>query len=168
MKKNSHLQTGFTLVEMVIVILIMSALAVTAYARISQIDTQARLAALQSFKASVLSVATMAKGVCLSDAQCQSTHSQGTPSTTIDGNTIYFTYGYPVGWLADNADGSGSLHQLLDPGKFVIQPSLSSLNRATYFLSGARDMAHCKLEYSIAGGTPSVSSITVNIDSSGC
>lgn len=168
MKKNSHLQTGFTLVEMVIVILIMSALAVTAYARISQIDTQARLASLQSFKASVLSVATMAKGVCLSDAQCQSTQSQGTPSSIIDGNTVYFTYGYPVGWLADNADGSGSLHQLLDPGKFLIQPSLSGLNRATYFLSGARDMAHCKLEYSIAGGTPSAPGITVNIDSSGC
>lgn len=168
MKKNSYLQTGFTLVEMVIVILIMSALAVTAYARISQIDTQARLAALQSFKASVLSVVTMAKGVCLSDAQCQSTQSQGTPSTTIDGNTIYFTYGYPVGWLTDHEDGSGSLHQLLDPGKFFIQPSLSGLNRATYFLSGARDMAHCKLEYSIAGGAPSVPGITVNIDSSGC
>lgn len=168
MKKNSHAQSGFTLVEMVVVILILSALAVTAYARISHIDTQARLAALQSFKANVLSVATMAKGVCMSDPQCNSSQSQATPSTTIEGNTIYFTHGYPVGWLADNEDGAGSLHQLLEPGKLAIQPSLSDLNHATYFLTGARDMNHCKLEYSIASGASTDSGLAVSIDSSGC
>lgn len=73
MQKNSYSQlgsfkqlgftSGFTLIELVIVMLILSVLAATAYARISQTGAQARLASLQSFKATVLSVATMAKGV---------------------------------------------------------------------------------------------------------
>ncbi|WP_047518269.1 type II secretion system protein [Methylophilus sp. Q8] len=165
MKKISHTQSGFTLIEMIVVMLILSALAVTAYARISQIDTQARLAALQSFKATVLSVATMAKGVCMSDPQCDG--NQTTPSAVIAGNTIYFSHGYPVGWLG-NEDGVGSLSQLVDAGKFSVQAALSDTNRATYTLQGARDSNHCKLEYIISTGSANTAGLSVSIDSTGC
>lgn len=99
MKKNSYSQLdsfkqpgvarGFTLVELVIVMLILSILAATAYARISQTGSQARLASLQSFKATVLSVATMAKGVCMADPQCDIEHGNVTSSTMIEGNNIF-------------------------------------------------------------------------------
>jgi len=165
MKKISRTQSGFTLIEMIVVMLILSALAVTAYARISQIDTQARLAALQSFKANVLSVATMAKGVCMSDPQCDG--NQTTPSAVIEGNTIYFSHGYPVGWLG-NENGAGSLSQLVDAGKFSVQAALSDTNRATYTLQGARDSNHCKLEYIISTGSANTAGLSVAIDSTGC
>jgi MSHA pilin protein MshA len=164
MKKISHTQSAFTLVEMVVVILILSALAVTAYARIAQIDTQARLASLQSFKANVLSTATMAKGMCMTDPLCDG--NQNTPSANINGNTIYFSHGYPVGWLG-NEDGAGSLYQLLDTGKFSVQPALSDTNHATYTLQGARDSNHCKLEYTITTGSANAG-LSVTIDSAGC
>jgi len=170
MKKISRtqpgfVQTGFTLIEMVVVMLILSALAVTAYARISQIDAQARLAALQSLKANVLAVATMAKGVCMSDPQCDG--NQNAPSAVIEGNTIYFSYGYPVGWLG-NADGAGTLSQLVDAGQFSLQAALSDTNRATYTLQGARDSNHCKLEYAISTGSANSAGLNVTIDSTGC
>ena len=164
MKNKPYSQSGFTLVEMVIVILILSALAVTAYARIAQIDTQARQASLQSFKASVLSVATMAKGVCMSEPQCAG--NQPVPSASIEGNTIYFSNGYPVGWLG-NDDGAGTLQQLLDVGKFSVQPSLSDNHRAIYYLQGARDASHCKLEYIISTGAANTSGLTVKTDNRG-
>jgi len=165
MKNKPYSQSGFTLVEMVIVILILSALAVTAYARMAQIDTQARQASLQAFKANILSVATMAKGVCMSDPQCAD--NQAAPSAMIEGNTIYFSHGYPVGWLG-NEDGTGTLQQLVDAGKFSVQTSLSDSNRAIYYLQGARDVSRCKLEYAISTGAASISDLTVSIDSSGC
>jgi MSHA pilin protein MshA len=176
MKKNSYSQLdsfkqpgvarGFTLVELVIVMLILSILAATAYARISQTGSQARLASLQSFKATVLSVATMAKGVCMADPQCDIDHSNVTSSTMIEGNNILFTGRYPVGLAPNNAAG---LDQLIQPGsRFTIQPELSDINRATYFLAGARDEHHCKLEYSITSAPSTPSALSVTIDSSGC
>lgn len=165
MKKISRTFSGFTLIEMIVVMLILSALAVTAYARISQIDTQARLAALQAFKANVLAVATMAKGVCMSDPQCDG--NQNAPSAVIEGNTIYFSHDYPVGWLG-NADGAGTLSKLVDAGKFSVQAALSDTNHATYTLQGARDSNHCKLEYTITTGSANASGLNVTIDSSGC
>lgn len=152
-------QRGLTLVELVVVILILSALAATAYARISQTGAQARLASLQSFKATVLSVATMAKGVCIADPQCGIDHGQIT-STNINDNTILFSDGYPVGW---DANGAG-WNELIDTGKFTIQAELSDTSHATYFLAGARDENHCKLEYTIT----SPSALSVTTDSSGC
>lgn len=169
MKKNSYsqlgtlAQQGFTLIELVIVMLVLSVLAVTAYARISQTGSQARLASLQSFKATVLSVATMAKGVCMADPQCDIDQGQ-LSSTMIEGNTILFTGRYPVGW---DPNGAG-LNELMDTGNFTIQAELSDTHHATYFQSGARDENHCKLEYRITSVAPNPSVLSVTIDSSGC
>lgn len=167
MKKTSLQSAGFTLVEMVVVMLILSVLAVTAYARISHIDSQARVAALQSFKASVLSVAAMAKGVCISDPQCAGAQGPTTPYSLIEGESIYFTHGYPVGWLG-NEDGSGSLHQLINTGHFSIQTELSDATHATYYLQDAPDASHCKLEYAISPGSGTTPGLSVTTDSSGC
>ncbi len=164
MKKITRIQTGFTLIELIVVLLILSALAVTAYARMTHIDALARQAALQSFKASVLATATMARGVCMADAQCSD--QLPAPSATIEGHTIYFNHGYPVGWLG-NADGAGTLQQLLDPGKLTIQAALSDSNRAVYYFDGAKDSSHCKLEYVIAATGPNAG-LTVTTDHSGC
>jgi hypothetical protein len=58
---------------------------------------------------------------------------------------------------------------LIQPGsRFTIQPELSDINRATYFLAGARDEHHCKLEYSITSAPSTPSALSVTIDSSGC
>ncbi|HSI45261.1 MAG TPA: prepilin-type N-terminal cleavage/methylation domain-containing protein [Methylophilus sp.] len=165
MKRKYTTQTGFTLIELVIVMVLLSALAVTAYARMSKTDSQARLASLQSFKATVLSVANMAKGMCISDPQCDIDQSNVTSSTTIEGNTILFTGRYPVG-LASN--GAGGLNQLMMPGRFTIQPALSDTNHATYYLTGAHDENHCKLEYTITSAASTTSILSVTIDSSGC
>ncbi|MGP1718410.1 MAG: type II secretion system protein [Methylophilus sp.] len=158
-------QSGFTLVELLFVILITSVLAVTAYTRFSKTDSQAKQASLHSFKATVVSVATMAKGLCISDPQCDIDQYQTTTSTTIEGKPVLFTGRYPVGMAPD---GTGGLDQLMMPGRFTIQPALSDTNRATYFLAGAHDENHCKLEYSITSAPANPSVLSVTIDSSGC
>jgi MSHA pilin protein MshA len=164
-KQAASTESGFTLVELVVVLLVISVLAAGAYSRLANTDTQARLASLQSFKATVLSVAAMAKGMCISDPQCDIDQYQTTSSTTIEGKPILFTGRYPVG-LAPN--GAGGLDQLMMPGKFTIQPALSDTNRATYFLAGAHDERHCKLEYSITSAQSNPSVLSVTVDSSGC
>lgn len=102
----------------------------------------------------------------MADPQCDIDHGSVTSSTMIEGNSILFTGRYPVG-LAPN--GGAGLDQLIQPGsRFTIQPALSDTNRATYFLAGARDEPHCKLEYTITSAASSISALTVTIDSSGC
>ncbi|MDP8568417.1 pilus assembly FimT family protein [Methylophilus aquaticus] len=168
MKKLNTCSYGFTLIEMVVVILVLSILAATAVARIADTSTQTRLASLKSFKGTLFSVANMAKGMCLSDVQCNIDETNGNTSTTIDGHRIYFHYGYPVGWLGGtDADGAGSLQQLIDSGKFRIDAGQSSTTQAVYLMEGAPDHTQCKLIYSLA---PSNNAAVLSIQTitSGC
>lgn len=165
MEKVNRYHKGFTLIEMVVVMLILSALAVTAYARMSQIDTQSRQVALKSLKDTILSAATMAKGVCMADPQCDNT--QQMAATVIEGHTIYFNHGYPAGWLG-NANGDGSLFQLIDPGKFTVLAAQSDASHAIYYLEGAKDTSHCKLDYVISSSASQPGELSVTVDGSGC
>jgi MSHA pilin protein MshA len=168
MKKLNETNSGFTLIEMVVVMLVLSILAATAVARISDTGTQARLASLNSFKGTLFSVANMAKGVCVTDAQCDLNAANGNTSTMIDGHRIYFHHGYPVGWLGgSDADGTGSLQQLIDSGKFRIDAGQSSTTQAVYLMEGAPDSNQCKLIYSLSpsNNTPVLSIQTIT---SGC
>lgn len=168
MKKTNETNSGFTLIEMVVVMLVLSILAATAVARISDTGTQARLTSLNSFKGILFSVANMAKGMCLTDTQCDLDAANGSTSTTIDGHRIYFHYGYPVGWLGgSNADGAGTLQQLIDSGKFRIDAGQSSTTQAVYLVENAPDSNQCKLIYSLSpsNNTPVLSIQTIT---SGC
>lgn len=165
---NSDLKqkNGFTLIELLVVILALSMLTMTAVARISQTDTQARITALQTFKSTLISTANLAKSVCLTDAHCNEQQPYGVSYATIAGQQIYFHLGYPVGWSSD-PNRPGSLHQLIDPGRFKLQVQLSDAMQSIYYLEPAPDTAHCKLTYRLsASNTAPV--LDISVEDSGC
>ena len=160
--------SGFTLIEMLVVMLVLSILAATAVARISDTSTQARLVSLNAFKGTLFSVANMAKGMCVTDAQCDPNAANGSTSTMIDGHRIYFHVSYPVGWLgSSDADGAGTIVQLIDSGKFRIDASHSTATQAIFLLDGAPDSNQCKLIYTLAS-TNATPVLSIQIISSGC
>lgn len=168
MKKLNETNYGFTLIEMVVVMLVLSILAATAVARITDTGSQARLTSLNNFKGTLFSVANMAKSACMTDARCDLNEANGNTSTMIDGHRIYFHYGYPVGWRGDNhADGAGSLQQLIDSGKFRIDASQSSATQAVYLMNGAPDSNQCKLIYSLSPAN-NMPVLTIQTITSGC
>ena len=101
---KSQTQAGFTLVELIVVIVILGILAAVAVPRFMGLETEARIAAVKSMGGTLKSAANMAHGVCMAQA-C----ANGGAGIVIEGKNIVFAGGYPnaasIGLLIQSTEG---------------------------------------------------------------
>ena len=138
-------QSGFTLIELVIVIVILGILAAAALPRFSDLSTDARLASLNGLAGSIRSASAIAKATQLAKGYASNL------SVVLEGQTIFMTNSYPTA-----AGISAAL------GDFTGFAFSSSGTTATFNMTGRTD---CSVTYTEAAGATAA---VVALVSTGC
>ena len=139
-------QAGFTLIELVIVIVILGILAAAALPRFTDISTEARTSAINGLAGSIRAAASIAKSTQLAKGLNSS------DIVTLEGVAIGMSNGYPtVAFIAST---------LTDITGFI--PSAAAGNSITFALGGR---ANCQVNYRDATGT---TGFVVTVTSTGC
>jgi MSHA pilin protein MshA len=148
-------QGGFTLIELIVVIVILGILAAFAVPKFIGLSTDARVADLQGMSGSLQAAASMVYG----KAKAENVPTGGTMN--INGQSVKLNTGtwYPA---ASNSSAAwGALVGGIDSQHFVY------VNNGTFQLQGASTPANCAVTYAVTGSGSSAQ-VTATVTSSGC
>lgn len=163
MKTNGRqLSSGFTLIELVIVITIIAILSAVAFSRYIDIQIQARIAKAQALYGAVRTAANLAKAECMLDVAGVSP----SPTCTATGGTANMT-GVLVTMQNEypTADTTGIIAatQINPATDGVIITAGSTTSPLTIEIVGAATPANCAISYTAAvtpGSTPNITLVT--------
>tara|TARA_R110002167_G_scaffold339500_1_gene547233 strand:+ start:235 stop:720 length:486 start_codon:yes stop_codon:yes gene_type:complete len=155
LNSNSH---GFTLIELIIVIVILGILAVVAAPKFIDISSDARIATLESLEGSMRTASDLIhyKAIIEKKTDCSTD-----PTIEVGGENITLRCGYPC----PHPKGIAKVVQAEDPFTWVGGNCSGQLGAIDVRISNAPDPNNCQIHYASArsSGPP-----TFTITTSGC
>lgn len=159
-------QQGFTLIELVIVIVILGILSAFALPRFADLGGDARAASIEGVAGSMKSSMSITRSGCLASSDCSGDAADD--SVDLDGEPITVAYGYPVADTDVSSDDARTgilLAAQVSVDDFDVTAGSDTRNTVTVAAQGVADGNTCEVVYEEAGSSASA---TVSTDTSGC